>query len=103
MNTYKVLVKRDMAETWRTTDFVPRKLELIAAWDEGTQQIIYKLGDGKTPWSELPRRTDLSELDMFRVFAGLDTVEVILNPFKSAEVAQSLSQKEESTNEHVEF
>lgn len=77
----KVLVKRDSTENFNTTAFTPRKYELTAAYETESNKIIYKMGDGKTPWAELPEVTTINEIDRFKVYSDRkDVVEVFFNP-----------------------
>lgn len=80
----KVLVKRDSTDNWATSEFIPRALEFVAAYDINTERVVYKIGDGKTSWAELPELTEISELDRFNLYSPKyenPIVEVILNPF----------------------
>jgi hypothetical protein len=80
----KVLVKRDSVDNWTTSKYIPRELEFVAAYDINTKRIVYKIGDGKTSWAELPELTKISELDRFNLYSPKyenPIVEVILNPF----------------------
>lgn len=76
----KILIKRDTAENYLDNNFIPRPFELVAAYTEDYDAIIYKLGDGKTCWTDLPEITKLSELDRFAVFAPGVMVECLLSP-----------------------
>lgn len=77
----KVLLRRDSTENYILRNFIPKKLELVAAYTSDSTTIIYKLGDGKTPWIELPEITKISELDKFIVYTPDARVETLLNPF----------------------
>lgn len=83
----KVLVKRDSIENFTTTAFIPREYEFMSAYETESNRIIYKIGDGKTPWAELPEVTNISEIDGFKVFTdGRDVVEVFFNPQSIKEI-----------------
>jgi hypothetical protein len=66
----KILIKRDTIDSFTTTQFIPREYELIAAYNEETKQVIYKLGDGTTPWPKLKEITKISELDKFVLYSS---------------------------------
>lgn len=76
----KVLIRRDTVDNFITFNFVPAPFELVAAYSEDSDAIIYKLGDGKTYWTDLPEITKLSELDKFAVFTPGVNVECFLSP-----------------------
>lgn len=96
----KILIKRDAIENFSTLKYVPKEFELVAAYDVDTRQIIYKLGDGKSSWTELAEITKLSELDKFIVYTNVYTKssqdkrvlagpEIYLNPFMCDEIIKS--------------
>ena len=66
----KVLIKRDTVDNFKTENFIPREYELVAAYGTDTEEVIYKLGDGKTYWADLKEITKISELDKF-IFMSL--------------------------------
>ena len=78
----KVLIKRDTLERFKTTSWVPREFELVVAYDDKSDGLIYKLGDGKTHWNDLPEITKISELDQFLVYTkgSKPVVEAYLTP-----------------------
>lgn len=76
----KILIRRDTIENYLCSDFIPKPCELIAAYTEDSDTVIYKLGDGKNYWADLPEITKLSELDKFIVFAPGASVECLLSP-----------------------
>ena len=76
----KILIKRDTVENYSDSKFIPKPFELVAAYTEDSDTIIYKLGDGKTCWTDLPEITKLSELDKFAVYAPAAKVECFLSP-----------------------
>lgn len=83
----KVLVKRDSIENFTTIAFIPREYEFMSAYERESNRIIYKIGDGKTPWAELPEVTNISEIDGFKVYTdGRDVVEVFFNPQSIKEI-----------------
>ncbi len=84
----KILIKRDTAENYSDNNFIPRPFELVAAYVEDSDIIVYKLGDGKTCWADLPEITKLSELDRFAVFAPGVRVECFLSPVLIKEFIQ---------------
>lgn len=87
----KVLIKRDTSENFKVENFIPREFELVAAYNENSEDVIYKLGDGKTPWTDLPEITKISDLDKFNVYCiNGDKAEVFLNPFIIKETLDSL-------------
>ena len=81
----KILIKWDKREKFSTTNYIPRKFELTAAYETNTKEVIYKLGDGKTSLQELKEITKLSELDKFLLYttkSGRSPVaEIYLNLF----------------------
>ena len=86
MKNFKVLIKRDLVENYVSNNYVPKDKELVVAYEVNNRDLIYKIGDGKTSWVELPELTKISELDRFNFYAPeyeYSIVEVILNPFLS--------------------
>lgn len=80
----KVLIKRDSVANFTTAAFIPRGKEIITAYEQDSNDIIFKLGDGKTSWADLPEIKKISDMDSFKVYSGRsqkETIEVILNPF----------------------
>lgn len=93
----KILVKRDSVTNFTASGFVPRDGEITSAYDTGAGSLIFKLGDGKTPWTALPEITKISELASFKVYTrsnGKETAEIILNPFKIDEYLDGYQIKE---------
>lgn len=77
----KVLIKRDSISNFTTSGFVPRSSEIVAAHDTAKSRVVYKIGDGKTSWAELPEVTKIDEIDRFKVYtAGKEAIEVFLKP-----------------------
>ena len=77
----KVLIKRDSIDNFIANDFVPRSSEIVAAYDSAKSRVVFKIGDGKTSWTELPEVTRIDEIDRFKVYtAGKEAVEVFLKP-----------------------
>ena len=60
-----LLVKRDSIDEWNRFNPVPRNLELICVYDtDGTRR--WKLGDGETPFSDLPYVETIEQIMTFR-------------------------------------
>lgn len=77
----KVLVKRDSVANFTTEAFIPREYEFISAYDEESSRIVYKIGDGKTAWIDLPEVTTIDEIDRFKVYAnGKEAIQMFLRP-----------------------
>ena len=111
----KILIKRDTIEAFKTTVFIPREYELVAAYDNETKQVIYKLGDGVTPWSDLKEITKICELDKFMLYSsGITKIgdnvkiksnktlvgpEIYLNPFKINEIIGAPDAKEDNCSD----
>ena len=77
----KVLVRRDSIENFTTTAFIPHEHELIAAHGVDSNTIIFKIGDGKTSWAELPEVKTIEEIDRFKVHCnGKEAIEMFLKP-----------------------
>lgn len=82
----KVLIRRDSVENFTTEAFVPKEYELVSAFETETGQIVYKIGDGKTSWTQLPPVTKIDEIDRFKVYTKSgEAVEMFLNPFSIRE------------------
>ena len=91
----QILVKRDPIEAYKNFDFIPKEYELVTAYDVNTKKIIYKLGDGVTPWKKLKKITKLSQLDKFAVYPKNGSgATIYLNPFMCNEVIDKLNKKE---------
>lgn len=97
----KILIKRDTVQNFKTSEFVPKYHELVAAYDEHTKNVIYKLGDGVTPWAKLKKITRIKDLDCFIVYSQVLCgpqgsrrtsigPEIYLNPFKINEVLSEI-------------
>ena len=85
----KILVRRDAVSTIANLNYVPKQFELIAGYSVDKKEIIYKIGDGTTPWTELEEITKLSELDKFTLYTNRGPiVEVYLNPNLCEEVLE---------------
>ena len=77
----KVLIRRDSIENFTTTAFIPKEHELIAAHAIDSNTIIFKIGDGKTTWAELPEVKTIEEIDRFKVYCnGKEAIEMFLKP-----------------------
>lgn len=77
----KVLVRRDFIENFTTTALIPYEHELIAAHGVNSNIIIFKIGDGKTSWAELPEVKTIEEIDRFKVYRnGKEVIEMFLKP-----------------------
>ena len=78
----KVLVKRDSVANFTTESFIPREYEFISAYDEESGRIVYKIGDGKTAWVDLPEVTTIDEIDRFKVYftSGKEAMQMFLKP-----------------------
>lgn len=77
----KVLVRRDSVKNFTTEAFIPREYEFVSAYDTESNKIIYKIGDGKTPWADLPKVTTIDEIDRFKVYSGgKEAIEMFLKP-----------------------
>ena len=61
----KVLIKRDSISEWERNDPIPYDMELICVYTEnGTRK--WKLGDGRTPFSQLPYVETIEDIMQFR-------------------------------------
>jgi hypothetical protein len=90
----KVLIKRDSVKNFTTNAFVPQAFELVSAYSTDSDRIIYKIGDGKTAWVELPEITEISNLDKFNVYCKDGSkVEIFLNPFIIKETLNNLNRE----------
>jgi len=108
----KVLIKRDTVDNFKTKNFIPREYELVAAYGTDTEEVIYKLGDGKTYWADLKEITKISELDKFIFYVASTSVsgtevkhskvckgpEIYLNPFMAEEVLNDLGNEPKNLN-----
>lgn len=96
--TLKILVKRDSVANFTANGFVPRVGELTSAYEADTEALVFKIGDGKTPWVDLPEITKISELSSFKVYtrysSDKEAVEVLLNPFRINDCLKSYQIKE---------
>lgn len=82
MKNFKVLIKRDLVENYMSNNYIPKDKELIVAYEVNNEDLIFKIGDGKTSWFDLPEITQLKELDYFNVYTcdGGNCVTTYLNP-----------------------
>lgn len=80
----KILIKRDSTSNFISSGFIPREDELVSAFETDTDSLVFKIGDGKTSWADLPEISQISELSRFKVYIrnGKEAVEVFLNPFE---------------------
>ena len=69
-NTFKVLIKRDLVENYVSNNYVPKDKELVVAYEVNNRDLIYKIGNGKTSWFDLPEITQLKELDYFNMYTS---------------------------------
>ena len=75
---FKCLIRRDTKKQW--TDFNPvLRLGEIAMEQIDEDTYLYKIGDGKSEWSELPY-VDLNEVPEFRIYTDRHSVSVDLRP-----------------------
>ncbi len=91
----KILIKRDSIDNFATSDFIPRERELTVAYSSDDKHLVFKLGDGKTPWSDLCEVTKISELSSFNIYTDYNTkptVELFLDPFKIREVLDATNE-----------
>ncbi len=98
----KVLIKRDTVANFTTSDYIPQEHELIAAYDTEGRRVIFKIGDGKTPWPGLCEITKISDLGTFSIYTDRSTkpiVEMFLDPFKIREVLSDKSEEARVTYE----
>lgn len=61
----KVLVKRDSIGDWMEQNPVPYDLELVCVYTESGER-KWKLGDGVTPFNELPYVETIDDIMTFR-------------------------------------
>lgn len=94
MNIFKVLVKRDLVENYISNNYIPKDKELIVAHDVTNEDLIFKIGDGKTSWFNLPEISQLKELDYFNMYTsdGINLVTIFFNP---TIIKQILDEEEE--------
>jgi hypothetical protein len=65
MKNFKVLIKRDLAENYiETKNYIPKDKELIVAYEIDDEYLIFKIGDGKTSWFDLPEIIPLKKLSI---------------------------------------
>lgn len=77
----KVLIRRDSIENFTTTAYIPKEHELIVAYTNDSNKIIFKIGNGKTTWAELPEVKTIEEIDRFKVYYnGKEAIEMFLKP-----------------------
>lgn len=91
----KILIKRDSIDNFATSDFIPREHELTVAYSSDYKHLVFKLGDGKTHWSDLCEITKISELSSFNIYTDYNTkptVELFLDPFKIREVLDTTNE-----------
>lgn len=82
MKNFKVLIKRDLVENYISNNYIPKDKELIVAYEVNNEDLIFKIGDGKTSWFDLPEITQLKELDCFNMYTydGGNCVTTYFNP-----------------------
>ncbi len=102
----KVLIKRDSTKNFTIDNFVPREHELVSAYEQDSKRVIYKFGDGKTSWENLPEVTKISEIDRFKVYtrrSGTETIEMFLNPLSIEEFLKKGSDESEQENSNIKM
>ena len=83
-NKFVCLIKRDYQdEQWDNVNPILALGELVVAYSDGGKK-IYKIGNGYSPWRELPEITKLEELGKGFVLKTVDgkEVKVVLDPWK---------------------
>lgn len=78
----KVLIKRAYEDDVELNDKVLKPLELLCI-KMNSGEYKYKIGDGKTPYSELSFVNNISDIERFVVYAkdGYGICEVLINSF----------------------
>lgn len=84
----KILVKRDSIGGWTEQNPIPHNLELICVYDENGER-KWKLGDGVTPFTELPYVETIDDIMTFRTLyrktnGQLSGVQIELAPQKNS-------------------
>lgn len=82
MKIFKVLIKRDLVENYISSNYIPKDKELVVAYEANNEDLIFKIGDGKTSWFDLPEISQLKELDYFNMYTsdGINLVTTIFSP-----------------------
>lgn len=95
----KILIRRATVEEWDANNAIPQERELICVMDKDTI-MGYKVGDGKTPYKELPFVDLISELDYINIYVPqgdkrVMAAQVVFNGYISNKV---LNQWEDDEN-----
>lgn len=88
----KIIPKRDYDRKWKDNNPTLRKYELASIlMDDGS--ILYKIGDGITPYSDLPFISNINDIPHIYVYIGdnLLAAKIELNPFDEEIVVCNLS------------
>lgn len=81
MNNFKVLIKRDLVENYISNNYIPKDKELVVAYEVNSEDLIFKIGDGKTSWLNLPEISQLKELDSFNMYTNDGcSITIVFNP-----------------------
>lgn len=99
----QILIRRDNVANFIANSFKPSEGELVAAYDPEGERVIFKLGDGKSLWIDLPEITKISDLSTFSIYTGRSkqpVVEMFLDPRKITEV---LTKKEITEDMRVSY
>ena len=75
MKKIKCIVRHGSVEDWEEFDPVLRERELVIGYDGDLTG--YKLGDGRSRWSDLPY-VDLNEVERFSMYIDGLEIEVVL-------------------------
>lgn len=83
----RILIKRDCTSRYEEFDPVLYYHELAVEYD-GNQIVGYKLGDGKTKWSELDYITNISDIHHFVLYCDPTgpAAQVVLDPFMANDI-----------------
>ena len=77
-----ICIKRDTEENFCIENLVLRPQEIAGSYENG-KVIGYKIGDGHTPWKDLPYIDNITEVSEFLLYTpgtSEPTVRVILDP-----------------------
>lgn len=84
MYPIKILIKRDTYENLK--EFIPQEEELVTEYSNNHKHTWFKIGDGKTPYKNLPYIHSLKEVPRFKVYIEEKVVaEIYFNAFMITE------------------
>ena len=75
------LIRRDYLDTLTTYNPIVRKNELYAVYDNVDEnKVSYKIGDGLTPFNDLPFIEKISDIEQFDVYTPGNHITINLKP-----------------------